>query len=116
MQYTGEVLLVIVFKVGVVILGSQVFSQFVISAGEGELVAFLVGTRYRQAGTVAGTAASGMLKLAGGKGQIIEFVAGDLTAFKGLRQQSTIVRHQNRQLWLQGAVAQLGLGEPHLCR
>ncbi len=114
MQQTGEVLLVIIFQIGVVILGGQVLGQFVIATGKGEFVAFLAAARHGQAGAVTGSTAGGVFQLSGSEGQVVDFIAGDLATLEGLREQAAIVGNQDRQLRLQSAVTQFGLGNTHL--
>lgn len=64
MGQTQEVLLVEIFQVAVVVLGSQVFGDFVVTTGIVELVAVTprsarVGARDRQVVDVAGVTALG---------------------------------------------------------
>jgi len=100
MQKTGEVLLVIVFEIGEVILSGQILRQFVIATGKGKFIAFLSAARNGQTCAIAGSTPGGVFKLAGSEGQVIDFIAGDLPALEGLRQQTAIIGDQNRQLRL----------------
>ena len=54
MQQTGEVLLVIVFEIGVVILSGQILREFVIATGKGKFIAFLIAARNGQTCAIAG--------------------------------------------------------------
>ncbi len=116
MDQTGEVLLVVVFKVGVVVLDQQVLVHLVVGTGVVEFIAFPGAARRCQAAAVAGTTAGGVLQLTADQGQVVDVFTGDLATFEGLRQQAAIVAHQDRQVRPQVAVAQLGLGETRLGR
>ena len=116
---TQEVLLVEVFQVAVVVLGGQVFGELVVTTSVVELVGELacavvgaaVGTANRQVFVVAGVTTFGLFDLTSNQGQILDVVGSDLATLEGLRQQTTIVGHDNWQLRLQGAQLQLGLGD-----
>ncbi|MNZ24483.1 hypothetical protein D3C78_416310 [compost metagenome] len=100
---------VVILEIGQVILGGQIFGDFVIGTGEEKLVALLTPTADRQPGAITGATPGSVLQTAGGQGQLVEIAAGNLAAFKGLWQQATVVRYQDRQLGRQRAVTHFGL-------
>src|SRR5690606_12256894 len=112
---TGEVLLVVVFQVGVVVLSSQVAVDLPITTSEVELVGSFATASDRQAGAVARGTAGGMLDLTSSQGQVVNLVGGDHAAFEHLRQQATVVGNQDRQLRHQSTNATFGLGDTNLC-
>ena len=89
-------------------------AQFVVTAGEQEFVALLCTARHREPGAVGRTAPGGVFQPPADQCEVVHFFGRDHAALEGLRQDTAIVGHQNRQLGLQGAVAGLGLGETHL--
>jgi len=99
---TQEVLLVEVFEVAVVVLGSQVFGDFVVTATVIEFVAVAtsrsatVGTNDRQLFVVAGVTALGVLNLSTDQCKVLDLARSDLTALEGLWQQTTVVGHDHR--------------------
>ncbi|MNS38207.1 hypothetical protein D3C72_704500 [compost metagenome] len=113
MNQTQEVLFVEVFQVAVVVLRSQVLGEFVVTTGVDELVAIdgaWGSTVDRHLFIVAGVAALDVLDLATRQSQVLDLAGSDLTAFPGLRQQATVVGHDDRQFRLQGTQLQLSLG------
>lgn len=111
-----EVLLVEVVQVAVVVLQGQVLVDLVVATRVVELVAVArtgaaaVGAGDAQAAVVGGVTALGVLQLAGNQGEVLEVGRGDLAALEGDRQQAAVVVGDHRQLRLQGAVAELGVG------
>src|SRR5690606_1614448 len=114
-----EVLFVEVFQVAVVVLRGQVLGDLVVTTGEVEGIDELagraaVGTANGQAAGVGRATALGVLQLAGSQGQTVDFAGGDLAALEQLWQQATVVEGHDRQLRLQGAETQFGLGDARL--
>ncbi|MNH10540.1 hypothetical protein D3C79_700220 [compost metagenome] len=115
MGQAEEVLFVEVVQVAVVVLGKQVLGDLVVATGVVEGVAALtstaVGTCNRQRVVIGGVTTFGVLQLTADQGQVLDFVRSDLTTFKGLRQQSTVVVGHDRQLRHQRTEACFSLGE-----
>ncbi|MNI36296.1 hypothetical protein D3C73_903410 [compost metagenome] len=114
---TEEVLLIEIFQVAVVVLGSKVFGDFVVTTTVDELVAIAtsrstsVSTSDRQLFVVAGVTAFGVLDLTTDQCQVFDLVRSDLTALERLRQQTSIVGYDDWQFRLQGTQSQFGLGD-----
>ncbi|MNQ86243.1 hypothetical protein D3C85_1014310 [compost metagenome] len=115
MHQAQEILRVVVFQVRVVVLQGQVFGDLPVCTAKTELVAVLGTAGNGKAGTVARSTAVGVLDLACGEGQVVDFLGGDDAAIKRLRQQATVVGHQDRQVGRQGATDMgFGLGDARL--
>ena len=105
-----EVLLVVVFQVRVVVLNGQVFGDFVVAACELEVVRTFVTTGQGHVSVVTGSTTGSLGQLTGGQCQTVEFLVSDDATLEGLRQQTTVVRYEDRQVRLQSVTDfQLGL-------
>ncbi len=116
MDQTKEVLLVEIFQIGVVVLQGQVFGDFPVSTTKAELITAFGCAIDREIAPVRRRTADRFVQLTRGKGNVIQFLRGHDAACKRLRQQTTIVADQNRQVRGQRVTEfQFGFGEAHLC-
>ncbi|MDT4841879.1 hypothetical protein FQZ97_757550 [compost metagenome] len=106
------VLLVDTVQPTVVVARAQVRTPLVAAAGEGEFVAglglaqhdvALAAVEHRHFLVIRGVALVDPVQAAEVEAEVVDFVAGQPGAAKGLRQQAAVVAHQHRQQRLQGA-------------
>src|SRR5690606_24875905 len=114
MDQSEEVLAVVVFQLGKVVVGDQVVGQLVVTAGKTELIDPLGTAGNGQPFVIGRGATAGPLDLAQIQGQALDVPGGQLTATECLRQQAAVVEGQHRQFGLQGTEAQFGFADTGL--